>query len=260
MAARSRSLGRSVSFHSIGHDDAQVDAPAAGPSGGGVEVVEVVQLRMDNIEALTLTLLHNDGFGSKTAFCCIPVADHSDRIRAFYRKHPERLAMCGLATQLSSGKALGFVQIAAYPTSDKDGLHTTKPGETYVEQVCVSSSARGLGLGTKLMDLAEERGRGQRDHDTYRPVRQSSATSLRKTWIRRHTHKRTHTHAYTDIDTHTHKLVCEYVLTHALRAVLVEDCVEECCDCFCTLLFIGRPYGLFHGSLGSLSMRKDLAD
>ena len=41
------------------------------------------------------------------------------------------------------------------PKNSLDGLHKTKPGEAYIDQVMVSSDTRGLGVGTKLLEWAE---------------------------------------------------------------------------------------------------------
>eukprot|EP00964_Phaeocystis_antarctica_P110623 scaffold74977_cov51-Phaeocystis_antarctica.AAC.1 len=37
--------------------------------------------------------------------------------------------MCGVALG-QDGTPLGYVQLAIYPMNDKDGLHSTRPGET----------------------------------------------------------------------------------------------------------------------------------
>ena len=94
-------------------------------------------------------------FGSKHCCLCCPVADTDGRIAQFYSKHPERLAACGLAVD-KAGTPLGYVQLAIHPMSDKDGMHTTKPGETYIEQIGVAAAARGKGVGKKLLQWAED--------------------------------------------------------------------------------------------------------
>ena len=66
--------------------------------------------------------------------------------------------MCGIAVG-KDGTPLGFVMLAIHPMNDKDGLHSTKPGETYVEQLSVAAAARGKGIGTKLLQWAEARAR-----------------------------------------------------------------------------------------------------
>ena len=47
------------------------------------------------------------------------------------------------------------MQLAIHPMNDKDGLHTTKPGETYIEQIGVATAARGKGVGKLLLQWAE---------------------------------------------------------------------------------------------------------
>ena len=49
--------------------------------------------------------------------------------------------------------------MAIHPMHDKDGLHTTKPGEAYVEQLSVAAAARGKGIGKLLLGWAEARAR-----------------------------------------------------------------------------------------------------
>ena len=87
----------------------------------------VKPLTVDLVDAMTS--VHNEGFGSKACLCCFPMADTDGKIRAFYAHHPERLPMCGLAVG-RDGVPVGYVQLAIYPMSDKDGLHFTKPGES----------------------------------------------------------------------------------------------------------------------------------
>jgi predicted GNAT family acetyltransferase len=43
-----------------------------------------------------------------------------------------------------------------------DGLHTTVLGEAYIDQVMVTSAARGKGVGTKLLEWAESQAREQK--------------------------------------------------------------------------------------------------
>jgi len=91
------------------------------------ESLSVQALTMDTVEVMRV--IHNDGFGGKVCCLCLPVADTNGRIKRFYTKHPERLPMCGVALG-QDGTPLGYVQLAIYPMNDKDGLHSTRPGET----------------------------------------------------------------------------------------------------------------------------------
>ena len=109
---------------------------AVAPDGASMLVRQRSALPSEvTIQPLTLELVdglrivHNEGFGSKYCCLCCPVADTEGKIAQFYAKHPERLAACGLAVD-KAGTPLGYVQLAIHPMSDKDGMHTTKPGET----------------------------------------------------------------------------------------------------------------------------------
>ena len=135
---------------------------AVAPDGSSMLVRQRSALPSEvTIQPLTLELVdglrivHNEGFGSKYCCLCCPVADTEGRIAQFYAKHPERLAACGLAVD-KAGTPLGYVQLAIHPLSDKDGMHTTKPGETYIEQIGVAAAARGKGVGKKLLQWAED--------------------------------------------------------------------------------------------------------
>ena len=54
---------------------------------------------------------------------------------------------------------MGYVAMTFYPMQPMDGLHTTKPGEAYIDQVMVTATARGKGVGSKLLEWAESRAR-----------------------------------------------------------------------------------------------------
>ena len=155
----SRRSSRRLTDHLIGDDEPAAPEPqeiarAATPEAAAE--FSVKPLTVDLVDSMTN--VHNEGFGSKTCCFCFPVADTDGRIRTFYAKHPERLPMCGLAVG-KDGVPVGYVQLAIYPMNDKDGLHDTKPGETYIEQISVSAAARGKGIGRLLLQWAEAQAR-----------------------------------------------------------------------------------------------------
>ena len=155
----SRRSSRRLADHMVGDDDPAVPEPqeiARQEATRSASEWSVKPLTMDLVDSMRN--VHNEGFGSKTCCCCCPVADTDGSIRRFYTKHPERLPMCGLAVG-KDGVPVGYVQLAIYPINDKDGLHVTKPGETYVEQICVSDAARGKGIGKLLLQWAEAKAR-----------------------------------------------------------------------------------------------------
>ena len=149
------SRNRSGGLHAVGNDQGG-EAPAPQHMDRADAPLSVQCLSMDTVEKMRT--IHNDGFGGKVCCLCCPVADTGGRIKRFYTKHPERLPMCGVALG-QDGTPLGYVQLAIYPMNDKDGLHNTSPGETYIEQISVAAAARGQGVGKLLLQWAEARAR-----------------------------------------------------------------------------------------------------
>ena len=120
MSAR-LSRGLSGRGHAVGEDQAPAMQEMAREEGRGQVTVQPLTLELIG----GLRQVVKEGFGSKVCCCCISI-DGSD-LDSLYRKHPERLPMCGIAIG-ADGTPLGFVQLATYPFNDKDGLHKTKPG------------------------------------------------------------------------------------------------------------------------------------
>ena len=58
-------------------------------------------------------------------------------------KNPTRLPCWGIAVDTSDGRPLGYVAVTLHPMQPMDGLHTTKPGEAYIDHVMVSSANEG---------------------------------------------------------------------------------------------------------------------
>eukprot|EP00908_Phaeocystis_cordata_P002444 Transcript_12652.p1 GENE.Transcript_12652~~Transcript_12652.p1 ORF type:complete len:231 (-),score=62.86 Transcript_12652:103-795(-) len=215
------SRSRSGSKHMIGNDSV---APEPPEMARGVATGEwsVRPLTLDLIDAMTN--VHNSGFGSKVCCCCCPVADTDGSIRRFFDKHPERLPMCGLA--VGHDGVLGYVQLATYPTNDKDGLHTTKPGETYVEQICVTSAARGKGIGRLLLQWAEEQARAA--NSTFMTLSVLNGNPARRLYER-----------------------------FGFEVVPADPCEQSIGCCLVTCL-MGRPYGLCDPHFGAVDMKKVL--
>jgi ribosomal protein S18 acetylase RimI-like enzyme len=187
------------------------------------EMFSIQPLSMATTEAMVR--VHNEGFGSKICCLCFPVADMDGRIRRFYEKHPERLPMCGVAVG-RDGTPLGYVQLAIHPMNDKDGLHTTKPGETYIEQISVSAEARGKGIGKLLLEWAEARAREHKS--TVVTLSVLSGNPARRLYER-----------------------------FGFEAIPVDGC-EECVNCCVVSLLVGRPYGACDPHWGVVDMRKTL--
>ena len=59
---------------------------------------------------------------------------------------------------MGGGGVIGCIKVSVteYPrTSSDDFIHTPKPEEAYVSTLCVSSQARGKGVGGRLLEHAE---------------------------------------------------------------------------------------------------------
>ncbi|QDZ20458.1 N-acetyltransferase domain-containing protein [Chloropicon primus] len=236
--SRGLSFGRSASLHrGVGLEDddggeVRTVAPATsvgegkreGSSVGG-EIV-VTELTMDLIDGYVKC--HNDGFGSKVCCLCCPVATNQGDTLRYYTENPDRLQFCGVAVRKSDPLTpLGQVQIAPFPLQDKNSLHKVKPGETYVEEISVSAGARGLGIGTKLLQWAEDTARkAGSNHMTLGVLNGNPAQRL-----------------YERV---------------GYRVIECDDAIEKCCACFFVTLFVGRPYGLCDPHWGAVDMRKDL--
>ena len=222
------SLSRSLSGrkHAIGDDESTSSPTAVQPQEmerGTATSVRVQQLTLELMEQLRI--VHNEGFGSKKCCLCCPVADNEGRINSYYQSHPERLPMCGVALG-EDGTALGYVQLAIYPMNDKDGLHSTKPGETYVEQIGVAAAARGKGVGKVLLEWAEARAR---EH-------QSNVLTL------------------SVLNGNRARRLYERFGFVAKPSDGCEDCIGGCIIC----VIVGRPYGLCDPHAGVVDMQKRL--
>ena len=109
-----------------------------------------------SLGAADITRAYNDGAGSKFCCLCCPLAEHQSGqgIIKYMKENSSRLPFWGIALD-NDGRALGYVAMTFHPMQPMDGLHTTKPGEAYIDHLMVSSTARGKGVGTKLLEWAE---------------------------------------------------------------------------------------------------------
>lgn len=193
-------------------------------SGGDAAVeVSVQPLTMELVEGLRQ--MHNEGFGSKRCCLCRPVADNDGRIAKFYTNHAERLPMCGIAVG-KDNTPLGFVQLAIHPMNDKDGLHTTKPGETYIEQIGVGAAARGKGIGKLLLQWAEDQAREH--HHTTLTLSVLNGNPARRLY--------------------------ERFGFQGKKQDECDQCIVSCIVC----CLVGRPYDLCNPHCGAVDMSKSL--
>ena len=103
--------------------------------------------------AVEILQAYNDGAGVKYSCLCCSYAVQSSGIGIMkhMERNPSKLLVWGIALD-NGGKELGYVAMTLYPMQPMDGLHTTKSGEAYIEQLLVSSSARGK--GARLLQCA----------------------------------------------------------------------------------------------------------
>ena len=126
------------------------------PSTVTVQALTMELLTADDSKgAAQITQAYNDGAGAKFCCLCCPLAEHPNGrgVIEYMEKNPLRLPFWGIA--VDDGRVLGYVAMTFHPMQPMDGLHTTKPGEAYIDQLMVSSTARGKGVGTKLLEWAE---------------------------------------------------------------------------------------------------------
>ena len=131
--------------------------------------VDIRRLSRDRVS--DLAPLKMDAFGSKACCLCLtesPAGMQRSTAKNYAQYPDEKLALCGIAVRKSDNQVLGFCQLAiAGMIGDADLpeslRHVCKPGEAYVEQIAVSQAARGMGLGTLLLDWsdAEAKARGK---------------------------------------------------------------------------------------------------
>ena len=218
----SLSRTRSGRLHAVGSDEAPSTQEMSREDA--VNNFSLHPLTLESIEGMTR--VHNEGFGGKVCCLCCPVADMDGSIRRYYQQHPERLPMCALAVD-KHGTPLGYVQLAIHPMNDKDGLHTTKPGETYVEAISVAAAARGMGIGKLLLQWAEDKSREQKS--TLLTLTVLNGNPARRLYER-----------------------------FGFEAKPPTDPCEECIGSCVVCCIMGRPYGLCDPHCGAVDMQKTL--
>jgi ribosomal protein S18 acetylase RimI-like enzyme len=196
-------------------------APA--PQAMAREGPQIQVLTLADMEGAVAVL--NEGFGSKTCCCCIPGTTSVSEVSKRYTKCPAKLSVSAIAKGLD-GTVNGVLLVAehgmpVYPA----GIHTTKPGEIYIEQIAVSAAARGQGVGGKLLDWCESvaRERGAKVI-TLAVLRGNPAIKLYK--------------------------------RKGFAEKPEEDECEYCCGVVFVCCLMGRPYGLCSPHVGAFDMQK----
>ena len=222
--ARQGSRARAAGMHAIGDDEVQTEAAAPTPQEMARGGLSVQPLTLELAEALGR--IHDEGFATKAMCMCLPLKD-AGALKRYYARHPERLPLCGVVLG-EDGTPLGFVSLAVHPMGDRLGLHTLKPGEAYIEQIGVAAAARGKGVGTLLLQWAEQW------------AREHSATLLTLSVLNGNPARR---------------LYERFGFAAVPKADPIETCIEGGVVCCC----FGRPYGLCDPHCGAADMKKPLA-
>ncbi|GMI50278.1 hypothetical protein ScalyP_jg2000 [Parmales sp. scaly parma] len=186
-----------------------------------------VRIEPCSLEKLSDIHFVSQDFLSSKSFCCLFPMKYLEPIsqtRKNYTRTPDKLTVGGIAYETSTNAPLGVIQCACHGHYSE--LHTVKPGECYVDWLAVLPAARGKGVGTKLLQWAEERARERKcDRMTLGVINGNPAKRLYERF----------------------GFVTRY-----------DGVVEAVCGVVFTLVCFGRPYGCLHGSCGSSMMEKKL--
>jgi len=119
------------------------------PSQTSVTINVVEKKHLDDVVRIRADFLN-----SKHCCCIIPLgAGSGSDLRKLYAKNPELMQVAAVASVPDKG-VVGFIQVR-FEGMPCD-LHTAKHGEAYINELCVDAEARGMGVGTALLNWAEE--------------------------------------------------------------------------------------------------------
>ena len=190
-----------------------------------ISTIEIVLMEKEHYPQVAQ--IQNDGFGSKCLFCCIPnIKSSSDFTRSFKRK-PKKKELAFVAIDTTTSTVVGFVQMSKPGVPDFWGMHTCKDNEVWIDQIGVSSEARGRGVGTKLLKHCEDFARNEAGIEvlTLEVLKGNRALGLYE------------------------RFGFEKV---------PEDLLSRCITSFFVFAVMGRPYGLCHPEWGAIQMVKKL--
>lgn len=137
--------------------------------GDGLRIEALSKENIDLDRLKGMAHLYLDGFGGKRCCLCCKNSESEtvSGVRSSYQKFPEsKLQACGVAID-SSGQAIGLIQLGFHDTPGDWEIPSfcvcmnakVKSSECHVERIVVGAAARGKGLGTKLLNCAEDRAR-----------------------------------------------------------------------------------------------------
>jgi len=223
---------------------------STGPVVGGRATTQVEEAsqppqQQDNIRIVPLEMEHLDdvcrvykeSFRSKRFLFCFPLTESYSEMRRRYSKYPaSKLELGAVAMKQddddddgANTTILGHVQMAVkgHPVYPME-LHSCHTGEMYIETIAVSADARGIGLGTELLQWCEAKARSTEGINrlTLEVLRGNRAIGLYERF--------------------------------GFREIPKMDPCDEACDCFCTCFVMGRPYGCCNRGWGSIVMEKRL--
>ena len=120
------------------------------PASETAVTIEVVQEK----HFVDLSRMQRDFLNSKFFCCCIPMGmgKNETRVRQAYEKCPEMMKVAAVA--IVDDRVVGFIQLVFHGMPCE--LHKVKKGEAYVFMIAVDPDARGMGIGSKLLNWSEE--------------------------------------------------------------------------------------------------------
>ena len=191
----------------------------------------------DDIRLETLTLEHIpqahafavEAFGSKRCMGVFPCYESAKEMKRRYESYPAEKLELGVVAILDN-QVVGHLQMTrkglpVYP----EELHTCKPGEMYIETICVAASARGKGIGKQLMEWSRQKA-----------VATPGITMLTLEVLNGNRAQG---------------------LYERMGFVSQEqDCVDACCTSAMVFCFLGRPYGWCNPGWGATFMIQKLGD
>jgi ribosomal protein S18 acetylase RimI-like enzyme len=172
--------------------------------------------------------IQNDFLSSKLCCCVLPLSycGTESQMRSEFKSCPDKMNVGGLALDSTTGAALGFCQLVFNGMPDE--LHRPRADECYIASLAVLPEARGKGVGTKLLQWAEE-------------VARARGASIMTLGV---------------INGNPASGLYERFGFSIYKESLAAKCNQCCMITFC----FGRPYGMCHPRWGGASMEKPLVE
>lgn len=195
-------------------------------SNDNTSIIDIVQFKEEHYPQLVKVF--NEGFGSKRCLFCFPGSKSQSEFIQNYKRSPKKKELLFVAIDTITDTLLGFVQLCKPGVPAFWGMHNPKKNEVYVEQLGVSSQARGRGVGTKLLQFSEEFARNQPGIEilTLEVLKGNRAVGLYQRF--------------------------------GFEIVPEKNPLTKCLSICCIFVCMGRPYGLCNPEWGSHSMVKKL--